>query len=364
MYPVVIAAGGTGGHLFPAVALAAELKARGRRVVLFTDARTAERSSAVFGCCDRFVIPGAGVAGRGALRAAGAAMAMLRGAVLARSLLIRLNATALVAFGGYPSVAPVLAAGLSRRRPPIILHEQNAVLGRANRFLARRTDLLALSFPETAGVPAGIATVTVGNPVRATIRALADHPYTPPGATLRLLVLGGSLGARIFSELVPEALAGLAQPLRQRLIVAQQCRAEDLARARETYAAAGIAAELAPFFEDVAERLAQAHLVLARAGASTVAELAAAHRPALLVPLPGAIDDHQRANALALAATGAAWVIDQSGLDAAALRARLAALLTDPAALAHAAIAAPARPDATASLADLVEQRIRREARA
>jgi UDP-N-acetylglucosamine--N-acetylmuramyl-(pentapeptide) pyrophosphoryl-undecaprenol N-acetylglucosamine transferase len=239
----------------------------------------------------------------------------------------------------------------------VILHEQNAVLGRANRFLARHATLLALSFPTTARVPGRVACETTGNPVRPAIAALAERAYAPPSdeSKVRLLVLGGSLGARVFSDVVPAAVALLPDALCSRLSVVQQCRAEDLERVRTAYAAYGIDAELAAFFPDIAERLSAAHLVVARAGASTVAELAVAGRPAILVPLPGAIDDHQSANAGALVAARGASMIAQRDFTPDALAERLTALLASPDLLAHAAAAARrlARADAAARLAEL-----------
>ncbi len=364
--PIVIAAGGTGGHFFPAEALASELIRRGQRIVLMTDARSQTDRSPVFAAHERFVLPGAGIAGRGVLRAASAAAALAAGVARARTILARLDAAAVVAFGGYPSVAPVLATRLLRNRPPVILHEQNAVLGRANRFLARHATLLALSFPATARVPNSVAAETTGNPVRPAVIALADRSYTPPSADseVRLLVLGGSLGARVFSDVVPAALARLPDALCARLSVVQQCRAEDLEGVRTIYAASGIEAELSTFFPDVAERLAAAHLVIARAGASTVAELAVAGRPAILVPLPGAIDDHQSANAEALVAARGASMMAQRDFTPEALAERLTALLATPDLLAHAAAAARnlARPDAAARLAELTLSLMHQEA--
>ena len=362
---IVIAAGGTGGHFFPAEALAAELLTRGRRVALMTDARSAGLQSAVFANHDHYLIHGAGIAGRGITRAARAIAALATGTIQARGILAHIGAAAVVGFGGYPSVAPILSARLLRRRPALILHEQNAVLGRANRFLARYADALALSFAETTRVPETAATALTGNPVRPAVTALAETPYAPPTDTLSLLILGGSLGARVFSDVVPPALAALPEHLRTRLAVVQQCRAEDLDRVRAAYAQSGIAAELAAFFPDIADRLARAHLVIARAGASTVAELAVAARPSILVPLPGAIDDHQSANARALSDARGASVIAQRDLSPAALTERLTLLLESPDMLAHAALAARriARPDATARLADLVEDLMRKEVR-
>jgi len=361
----VIAAGGTGGHFFPAEALASELLARGRRIALMTDARSAGLHSNVFAGHEHYVIRGAGIAGRGVVRAVRAVFALGAGTVQARAVLARLGAAAVVGFGGYPSVAPALAARLMRRRPAVILHEQNAVLGRANRMLAPHADALALSFADTTRVPESAATVLTGNPVRPAIGALSETAYVPPGDTVRLLVLGGSLGARVFSDVVPPALATLPQHLRARLSVAQQCRPEDLDRVRAAHAQAGIAAELAAFFPDIADRLSRAHLVIARAGASTVAELAVAGRPSILVPLPGAIDDHQSANARALSDARGASVIAQRDFTPATLAERMTLLLEAPDMLVHAALAArrTARPDATARLADLVEDLMRREPR-
>ncbi|MCX8135176.1 MAG: undecaprenyldiphospho-muramoylpentapeptide beta-N-acetylglucosaminyltransferase [Roseococcus sp.] len=355
--PIAIAAGGTGGHLFPAEALAAELAARGQRIVLFTDARSAAFDSPAFANAERFVLKGEGLAGRGPLRALRGALALAAGTLAARRLLQRLDAAALVGFGGYPSIPPALAAlSLGARRPALILHEQNAVLGRANRALAARAELLALSYPETARVPPSARTRHVGNPVRPALAALAGEPYPATEGALRLLVIGGSLGARIFGEIVPPAVAALPEALRARLVVTQQCRVEDLERVRAAYAEAGIPAELSPFFTDIARRFAGAHLVIARAGASTVAELACAGRPAILVPLPGAIDDHQAANARALAAAGAAEVLPQREASPGRLSALLAAWLGAGGRLAEAArhAASLARPQAARELADAV----------
>ncbi|MGH7153776.1 MAG: undecaprenyldiphospho-muramoylpentapeptide beta-N-acetylglucosaminyltransferase [Acetobacteraceae bacterium] len=365
VHPIVIAAGGTGGHLFPAEALAAELIGRGRRIALMTDARSAAADSPVFAGHERFVLRGAGIAGRRPVRAAGAAVAIAAGIAQARRILGRIEPAAMVAFGGYPSIAPVLAARLLRNRPPVILHEQNAVLGRANRFLARRATRLALSFAETGRVPRGIAIEVVGNPVRPAISTLRESPYAVPKDRVRLLVLGGSLGARVLSDVVPVAIASLPAELCARLSVVQQCRPEDRQRVATLYEAIGIDAELSAFFPDVARRLGCAHLVIARAGASTVAELAVAGRPAILVPLPGAIDDHQTANARALVAAGGAWMIAQRDFTPDALRDRIASLFADPAALIGAAAAARgmARGDAAARLADLVESLVPQEIR-
>ena len=368
--PIVIAAGGTGGHLFPAEALAAELVARGERVALMTDARSAAYDSPAFAVADRFVLKGSGLAGRGVRRAAQGVAALLAGTARARQLLRQLDASAVVGFGGYASFPPLAAVRLMSKatRPVTVLHEQNAVLGRANRLLARGVDLLALSFPGTQLVPRACAAraQVVGTPVRPALAALAGrgYPVPPEGAALRVLVLGGSQGARIFADIVPPAIAALPDMLRARLLITQQCRPEDLDRTRAAYAAAGVPAELAPFFPDIAGRLATTHLVIARAGASTVAELACAGRPSILVPLPHAIDDHQAANARALAEAGAAWVMPQAQFTAETLCTQLATLCSDTVVLAEAADAAAslARPDAARNLADQVLALIARAA--
>jgi UDP-N-acetylglucosamine--N-acetylmuramyl-(pentapeptide) pyrophosphoryl-undecaprenol N-acetylglucosamine transferase len=263
---------------------------------------------------------------------------------------------AVVAFGGYPAVPPVLAAVLMGRRPRILLHEQNAVLGRANRLLARFADTLVVSFEKTSAVPAGVKTVLLGNPVRPAVVALQGQGYAPPGDKIELLILGGSLGAKVFGTLLPQALALLPAALRARLVVTQQCRTEELGAARSALKDAGIEAELAPFFNDVAARLQRAHLVIARAGASSVAEIAVAGRPAIFIPLPSAIDDHQRANADALVEARAAWRLDQAGLSAQALADKIESILMKPETLVTAAQAAAnaGRADAAERLAQLV----------
>lgn len=361
--PIVIAAGGTGGHFFPAEALAAELVARGERVALMTDARSASYASPAFASAERFVLEGSGLAGHGLIKAAKGLLALAAGTMQARGLLGRLDAAAVVGFGGYPSVPPVLAAGLmGGRRPVVVLHEQNAVLGRANRLLSRKADLLALSFARTRRVPEGARAEVAGNPVRPALAELAGRTYhaPEPGGAIRLFVTGGSLGARVFSEVVPAAIERLPAELRARLVITQQARAEDLDRVREAYAAAGVPAELAPFFGDMATRFSTAHLVIARAGASTIAELACAGRPAFLIPLPSAIDDHQSANAQALVTAGAAQLMPQAGFSPESLAAALVEWLTTPGRLgqAAAALAPLARPDAARTLADLTLDRI------
>lgn len=353
---IVLAAGGTGGHVFPAEALAIVLSARGYRLALATDDRGAAYGGALGGLeTYRLRIPplGPGVVAR-INGVAGMGLAIFA----AQRLLKRLRPRAVVGFGGYPSVPTVYAA--TRVAIPTLIHEQNAVLGRANRLLAARVDAIATSFACTrflGEAQARLATQT-GNPVRPAVIALAQTSYSPPaaGEKLRILVTGGSQGAAVFSQILPAALAALAPAARAGVSIVQQCRPEELEKTRAAYRAAGIAAELATFFTDLPDRLAVAHLVIARAGASTVAELAVAGRPALLVPYPAAADDHQSDNARALVDAGGAWVMIQPQFTLEALAARLAALIADPTPLSGMAAAARsfATPDAAERLADLV----------
>lgn len=356
--PIVIAAGGTGGHFIPAEALARALADRGHTIALMTDRRAGARDHGIFAEGQQFVLPGAGIAGHGLARAAGAALALAQGTMQARTILRRLDAAAVIGFGGYPSVPPLLGARLlGTRRPVIVLHEGNAVLGQANTLLARFANGIATSFPQVARLPAGARATLTGMPVRDVIAALHDQPYSPPETDIRLVVWGGSLGARVFSDVVPEAIGRLPAPLRARLRVTQQARAEDVERVRAAYEALGIPAEISPFFADVAALLGAAHLVIGRAGGSSVAELTDAGRPAILVPLPIAASDEQGANAASLVTAGAAWMIRQPDFTAPSLATRLETLLSDPATLADAARAARSlgRPDAAHRLADLVE---------
>lgn len=355
--PIVIAAGGTGGHVYPAEALADRLMTRGHRVVLMTDRRSGALDSPVFASCERHVLAGAGLSGRGLGRAASGFLQLVKGTRAARKLLSGIEPAAVIGFGGYPSVPPVLAARGLRPKPVIALHEQNAVLGRANRFLARFADHLALSLEPTERLPAGVKTTITGNPVREAVAALAGREYAAPEGRISLLVLGGSLGAKIFATLIPEALALLADDLRARIDLAIQAPEAELAGLREKLAAIGIDHVAARFFGDVADRLAGAHLVVARAGASTVAEIAVAGRPAIFIPLPHAIDDHQRANADALARHGAALRLDQASTTPEILAGAIARLLTEQARLVTMAEASAAagKPHAAANLADLIE---------
>jgi UDP-N-acetylglucosamine--N-acetylmuramyl-(pentapeptide) pyrophosphoryl-undecaprenol N-acetylglucosamine transferase len=355
----VLAAGGTGGHLFPAQALAEALIARGWSIVLASDERVAGLAQD-FPAERRMGLSAATFRRGDPISMARAGIAVMRGAGQARALYREIGPHVVVGFGGYPS-APALVGAIIDKRPTVI-HEQNAVMGRANRFLASRVTRVACAFPTLLKGPpkiAGRATV-VGNPVRPPIRALAGLPYTPPGAEgpIRLLITGGSQGARLLSELVPEAVAALPEGLRQRLSIQQQTRPESMETARRTYANAMVEAEIAPFFRDMASRLAAAHLVIGRAGAGSVCEFAVAGKPSILVPLAIALDDDQGQNAKVLSDVGGAEVARESQLTVPSLAAALEKLLTNPARLSRMAAAARsvAIPDAAERLADVVEQ--------
>jgi UDP-N-acetylglucosamine--N-acetylmuramyl-(pentapeptide) pyrophosphoryl-undecaprenol N-acetylglucosamine transferase len=350
----VVAAGGTGGHMFPAEALARELAARGWRVVLATDQR-GEKYAANFPAEEKLYLDTATGSGPIALLKAG--LAITRGVLQARSAFSRLDAGVVVGFGGYPS-APALVAALTQGRPTLI-HEQNAVLGRTNRLLAGRVKVVASSFPTLKHAPEGLRAQVVGSPVRAEIRALFDRPYVAPtpDGPIHVLVTGGSQGARILSETTPRSLAALPEAIRKRLKVQQQSRPETLEAARQIYLEAGIDAIVAPFFRDMATRLSEAHLVIGRAGASTCAELAVAALPSVLIPLKIATDDHQTLNAKVLTDVEAARVIAEDDVTVDRLTDVLLPLLSDPVKLAvmSAAARSVAIPDAAQRLADLVE---------
>jgi len=354
----VIAAGGTGGHTFPAQALAEALEARGWHIVLLTDKR-GRTYTQTFPHADIYMVDAATLAGRSPLGKIKAVFGILKGIASATGYLRRIKPDVIVGFGGYPSL-PALAAG-SLLRLPTMIHDQNGVLGRVNKAFAPYVDAIATAFPDTAGIPAKAKakTVLTGNPVRSAVARLREAAYSAPRGdeTIRLLIFGGSQGARVFSERVPEALTRLPEDLRARLKVVQQCREETLPAVKAAYNDAGIEAELAPFFADLPERLQAAHLVIGRAGASTVTELATLGRPGLLVPLPSAMDDHQSANAESLAKVGGAWRVSETEFTAESLAKRLADLLADPTALERTAAAAyeTARPRAAERLADLAE---------
>ena len=365
--PIVIAAGGTGGHLFPGQALAQELRRRGRKIVLMTDERV-QRFDKLFPDADIYEVPSATPSGKGLAGLLRAAPAIVAGVARSFAILQRVKPAALIGFGGYPTLPPVAAAIL--RGVPVCVHEQNAVLGRVNRLVAPHVEAIASTFDAPKFLKARDAgkLALTGNPVRDAVIAQAHVPYTMPEANgpIRLLVFGGSQGARVMSEVVPAALARLPGDIRDRLRVVQQARPEDIARVRAVYMNAGIEAELNAFFDDMPERIAAAHLVIGRSGASTVSELAVIGRPSILVPLPHSLDNDQKANAENLAQAGAAFMIEQKDFTEDALAARLAQLLAEPAQLAATARAAKAKgqPDAVRSLADLIEGLGRGEYRA
>lgn len=348
----VIAAGGTGGHMFPAQALAETLLARGWRVVLSTDARGAQYAGGFPPEVRRRVVSSATFA-RGGLAAKIMVPLKVAGGVLRAALGMLWDRPAVVAgFGGYPSIPALGAAWLLR--VPRLIHEQNGVLGRVNQLFARRVNAVACGTWPTELPVEGVHT---GNPVRAAVREKAGAPYIPPGDyPMSLVVIGGSQGARILSDIVPASLAALPEGVRRHLRVAQQARPEDLERVAAAYDEAGIPAEVAPFFEDVPRRFAEAQLVIARAGASTVADLTVIGRPSILVPLAIAIRDEQTANARGLVEAGAAILIPESKFTPEALAAQIETVLASEKGAMQMSQAALGlgRPDAAETLADLV----------
>src|SRR4051812_14826296 len=354
---ILLAAGGTGGHLFPAEALGVELMKRGMAVRLATDAR-ALRYSGLFTKELIDVVPSETVRGRSPLSLARTGMTLAAGVAVAFNLMRRLRPAAVVGFGGYPTLPPLLAARLLRI--PSVIHDSNAVLGRANRLLSGGVSAIATSLPGVLDRDAGLAakTTTTGTPMRPAILAAAAVPFVPPepAGPLHLLTVGGSQGARVMSDIVPAAIERLEPALRSRLRLVQQVREEDVSRVRAVYDGLKIDAELAPFFSDLPARLASSHLVISRSGAGTVAELGAVGRPSILVPLPGSIDQDQFANAGVLAEAGGAIRIAQSDFTPDRLAAEISRLAAEPARLTTMATAARTvgRLDAAERLADLV----------
>ncbi len=358
---LLIAAGGTGGHMFPAQALAEAMLARGWRVKLSTDARGA-RYAGGFPAQVQIVELSSATFARGGLAAKLAAPFRIAGGVLGAlwsSLLDRPDVV--VGFGGYPSIPALTAAWVLRT--PRMIHEQNGVLGRVNHLFARRVDQVVCGTWPTE-LPAGVVAEHTGNPVRAAVLDRAGAGYIAPGDyPMDLLVFGGSQGARILSDVVPAAVAALPDAIRARLRVAQQARAEDLPRVVQAYEDAGISAEVAPFFADIPRRLSECQLVISRAGASSVADISVIGRPAILIPFAAATGDHQTANARGLVEAQAAIMIPEKALDAASLSAQMASVLGQPAAAAQMARNAlrQGRPDATTRLAALVEALVSKE---
>jgi UDP-N-acetylglucosamine--N-acetylmuramyl-(pentapeptide) pyrophosphoryl-undecaprenol N-acetylglucosamine transferase len=353
---VLLAAGGTGGHLFPAEALAVALARRGIVVDLATDER-ATRYGHDFPARATHVIPSATIRGRDPISMLKTLSALALGAGKALLMLRRTRPAAVVGFGGYPTLPPVLAATL--RRIPTVIHDANAVMGRANRMLAPRVSAIATSFPGITLDAAFSAKATfTGNPIRPAVIAAAAvaYPALDLAGTFNLLVTGGSQGARVMSDIVPPAIELLGSDMRARVNIVQQARVEDQEYVAGFYARLGVKAEVAPFFSDLPARIAAAHLIVSRSGASTVAELAAIGRPSILVPLPGALDQDQLANANVLATAGGAIVLKQNAFTSERLAGEIISLAADPAKLP--AMAAGARSagvlDAADRLADLV----------
>ena len=356
----VVAAGGTGGHMFPAEALARELIDRGWQVVLASDARGAAYAEH-FPAIERLSLEAATFKAGDPIGMARAAIKIATGVMQARKAFKRLKPWAVIGFGGYPSF-PALTAALGRKDVTLI-HEQNSVLGRSNRKLAAKVDAVACAFPVLRLAPTELEgrVQVVGNPVRPDIRALYDQPYPPIDKTIRILITGGSQGAKILSETVPQALALLPMSIRITLEVEQQTRAEQVEMAKKIYADAEINAEIAPFFSNMAERLGRAHLVIGRSGASTVCELAVAGKPSILIPLKIAADDHQTYNAEVLREAKAAIVLKEDDVTPERLAAEIRELIEASAMLPMRAGAAKsvARPDAAKDLADLVERTVK-----
>jgi len=352
---IALAAGGTGGHMFPAEALAEELVRRGARILLVTDERGLRYADS-FPREDTVIISAASPNVGGPVAKMLAAVSMAGALIVSMSQFRRRGVDAAVGFGGYPSLPAMKAAALMKI--PYGLHEQNGVLGRSNRMLAGEAAFTAHAFPDLARLPAKAGNaVEVGNPVRESVMALAGAPYEPPApdGEIRLLVFGGSQGASIFAKVAPRAIAALPDALRGRLRIVQQAREGEIDAVRAAYVAAGVEAEIAPFFGDLPSRIANAHLVVARSGASTVTEVATIGRPAVFIPLAIAMDDHQTGNARTLADPGAAEIIAEQDFEPAALAQTLTRLFEDPRRLAEMAAAARGRvkPGAAAALADL-----------
>ena len=356
---VMLAAGGTGGHLFPALALAQELKRRGIPVDLITDMR-GDRYGSNFPARTIFQVPSATINGRSPVAAANTGLTLAKGVAKARQILSDVNPKAVIGFGGYPSLPPMLAARM--RGIPTAIHEQNAVLGRANRFLSRRVTAIATSFQGVKGIDVGSASKVrfTGNPVRDIVLEWSREAYKAPSESgpFQILVFGGSQGARFFSDMVPAVLATYSPQARAALRIVQQARQEDVARVEQAYAQAGIHAYVQAFFSNLPEAMSEAHLVIGRAGASTIAELTVMGRPSILVPLPNAIDNDQLTNARRLADVGAAVCLEQKDITGERLAMAIGQLLEAPDKLAAMADAArgAGRPNAVVLLANLVEE--------
>ena len=354
---ILLAAGGTGGHLFPAFALTEELKQRRARVDIVTDERVDQFASETVADA-MHVVPSATIRGKNPVSLTRTGLTLLRGVMAARKLIKQLKPDFVLGFGGYPTFPPLIAAGQLGFATG--LHDQNAVMGRANRLLAKRVDVIATSFMDVKYLPPTLDNKVrlTGNPVRRKVLAVKDVPYPPfeDGGPIKLLIFGGSQGAQFFSSFFPEAIAGLDPALLGRLTIVQQCRREDIERVREVYETAGVSHRLEVFFDDLPGLMAASHLIISRSGASTVAELGVCGRPAIMVPLPHALDNDQLLNARSLEAAGGGWVMAQSDLEVTGFRHHLAGLFAQAEVLQKAANAAKSvgQAEAVARLADVV----------
>lgn len=354
---VMLCAGGTGGHMFPALSLAKDLIARECQVILMTDTRAVKFVKGNHDGMTVYVIPSATLP-RGILGKLNGLVTLVRGYFKARHIIGKHKPGLVVGFGGYPSMPPMVVA--QRKNIPTVIHEQNAILGKANAFLAPKADRIALSLPDLSSLEEAdaVRAVVTGNPVRAEIAELYTHPYHTPGETtpFHITVMGGSLGAKVMAQYVPDALAGLPEQLRVRLEVVQQCHEEDIPSVQEKYVQAGISATLKPFFDNVPDILKKTHLIIARSGASTVAEIAVAGIPAIYIPYPHHADQQQKVNAESIAKHGGAWVMEEKDLTVEGLSAKIGELMRSPEILFNAADAARscAKPEATRKLGNLV----------
>ena len=349
----LLAAGGTGGHLFPAEALAHELGTRNHDVHLATDERADRFAGSFPGTIH--IVPSATLGSKNPFALAKSGWTLLRGLRRSRQLLKELRPAAVIGFGGYPTLPPLFAAAGNF---PTAIHEANGVMGRANRLLAPRVDVIAGGFLRIGG-PHAAKMERTGNPVRRPVLEAAKRPYEPSrGGTFNLLVFGGSQGAAYFSQVLPNAVERLSEGERSRLRVVQQARAEDEADLRAAFAAIGVSAEIAPFFADLPKRIGDAHLVISRSGASTVSELATIGRPSILVPYPFALDHDQAANAAGLESEGGATLVPQSELTPERLVGMLSGAMAEADRMERMASAAKrvSHADATMKLADLAER--------
>ena len=356
---VVLAAGGTGGHVYPAESLATEMLTRNFRLALITDFRGGAYGG-ILGDLDTYNVLAGGVAGKSTVSGIKSVSKILMGTWQARKILAQLKPRVVMGFGGYASVPTIAAASFGSYKTAI--HEQNAIFGRANRFLAPRVNRVITCFDEIEQLPTSIfkKVVQSGMPVRAQIIAQRETPYPELNATspIHLLVLGGSQGARILSDVIPQAIIDLPVQLKDRMIITQQCRPEDLERVRKKYLDAKINTDLSSFFTDIPERMVKAHLVISRSGASTVAEALVVGCPSIMVPYMYATDDHQTKNVQAVDKAGAGWLIAEKNFTPELLSARLEKLLLSPNLLNKAAARAKAsgQPNAAKQLADIIEE--------